>query len=91
MQVYYAPAFLRLFNKLDPPVRAGVKTTVSKIIDLYGTGNKSVGLGIKHLRGDLWEARSGLNIRVVYSMSGDQIRFLLAGSHNDVKSFLKHA
>lgn len=91
MQVYYAPAFLRLLNKLAPPVRAGVKTTVSKVIDLCETGRRSVGLGIKHLRGDLWEARSGIKIRVVYSMSEDEIRFLLAGSHDDVKNFLKHA
>lgn len=90
MQVCYAPAFLRLFNKLDSPVKEGVKVTISKVIDLYETGNKSVGLGIKHLRGDLWEARSGLKIRVVYSMSEDEIRFLLAGSHDDVKNFLKH-
>lgn len=90
MQVHYAPAFLHLFNKLDPPVKAGVKAAVSKVIGLYETGKKSAGLGIKHLRGDLWEARAGLKIRVVYSISEDEIRFLLAGSHDDVKDFLKH-
>lgn len=90
MQVYYTPAFLRLLKKLDPHMRTGVKAAVSKVIDLYETGQKSVGLGINRLRGDLWEARSGLKIRVVYSLSEDELRFLLAGSHDDLKNFLNH-
>jgi mRNA-degrading endonuclease RelE of RelBE toxin-antitoxin system len=91
VQVYYTPAFLRLFSKLGDPVKMAVKDTVSQVIDLYETGDKSVGLGIKRLRGDLWEARSGLKIRVVYSMNEDEVRFLLAGTHDDVRKFLKRA
>ena len=91
MRVSYAPAFLRVFDKLDPPVKRGVKAVTGKVIDFYQTGSASAGLGIKHLRRDLWEARSGLKIRAVYSLSKSEIRFLVAGTHDDVKRFLKHA
>ena len=91
MQVYFAPAFLRTIKRLDPPIKRDVKTTIDKVIDLYESGDKSGGLGIKHLRGDLWEARSGIRIRIVYGLDRNAIRFLLAGSHDDVKNFLKHA
>ena len=89
MQVSYAPAFLRLLGKLDPPVKASVKHAVGKVIDFYEGGRKGTGLGVKRLRGDLWEARAGLRIRVIYSLSGDQLHFILAGSHDDVRNFLR--
>ena len=89
MRVSYAPAFLRLLDKLDPSVKESVKQAVGKVIDFYEETGKSGGLGIKRLRGDLWEARAGLRIRVVYSLSGDKLRFILAGNHDDVRSFLR--
>lgn len=89
MEVSYAPAFLRLRGKLDPPIKDSVKRAVGKVIDFYEKGRKGVGLGVKQLRGNLWEARAGLRVRVVYSLSGDQLRFILAGNHDDVRKFLR--
>ena len=91
MKVYFAPAFLRAFKKLDPPVKRNVKSTISKIIDLYESGKKSAGLGVKQLRGIIWEARSGLKIRVVFTLKGDTLTFVLAANHDEVKKYLKNA
>ena len=67
-----------------------MKDAVNEVIDFYNReGRGTKGLGIKHLRGALWEARAGIQIRVVYDLSADQITFILAGSHDDVKNFLK--
>ena len=89
MEVNFAPAFLRITKKLDPHIKDNVKAAVSDVISFYESGEKTKGLGIKHLRGTLWEARSGLQMRVVFDLSGKQLTFILAGSHNDVKNFLK--
>ena len=89
MQVSYAPAFLRLLGKLDAPVKASVKQAVGRVIDFYEGGNKATGLGVKRLRGNLWEARAGLHVRILYSLSSDRLRFILAGNHDDVPQFLK--
>ena len=89
MEVYFAPSFLRITKKLDPHIKDNIKATIEDVIDFYESGEKTKGLGIKHLRGTLWEARSGLQLRVVFDLSGNQMTFVLAGTHDDVKNFLK--
>ncbi len=89
MDISYSPSLLRVFKKLDPHIKDEVKETIGKIIDAYTLGAKTPGLGLKHLRGPIWEARAGIKIRVLYSLSGEKLRFVLAGSHDDVKNYLK--
>ena len=90
MEIHYASSFLRVYKKLIVPVKEGVKATTKDIINYYATGHKTLGLGIRHLQGDIWEGRTGLSVRIIYSLAGNRIRFLLAGTHNDVHNFLKH-
>ena len=91
MKVYFSPTFLKIVKKLDPSVKRNVKSTISKVIDLYESDRKTPGLGIKQLRGIVWEARSGIRIRVVFTLSRGTLTFVLAGNHDDVKRYLKNA
>lgn len=88
MRVSFAPAFLKQLRKLDPQVKEGAKDAAGKVMDFYESGNKPPGLGVKRLQRDVWEARAGLKIRILYSLSGDELRFILAGTHDDVRKFL---
>ena len=89
MEIEYAPSFLRVYKKLDSPIKEGVKETANRIIDYYTTGHKTLGLGIRDLTKDIWEARSGLKIRVIFWLGSNRIKFLLAGTHDDVRRFLR--
>ena len=51
MEVVFAPAFLRILKKFDPPVKEGVKAAVVAVTDYYETGQKTPGLGLTQLRG----------------------------------------
>lgn len=88
MRVVFTPSFLKQLSKLDPPVKENAKEAAGKVIDFYERDIKSSGLGIKRLRGDVWEARAGLRIRILYLLSGDELRFVLAGTHDAVKRYL---
>lgn len=88
MRISFAPAFLKALDKLDPHVKAGAKEATGKVIDFYELRRKAPGLGVKLLRGRIWEARAGLKIRVLYILKDDELRFVLAGSHDDVRKFL---
>ena len=90
MDIEYASSFLRIYKKLDKPVKDGVKEATQRIIDYYTTGHKTLGLGIRNLQGDIWEGRSGLQVRVIYWLGSSRIKFVLAGTHKDVRNFLKH-
>lgn len=88
MRVSFAPAFLKQLTKLDPKVKESTKETTEKIIDFYEFQAKAAGLGVKRLRGDIWEARAGLKMRVLYLLNEGGLRFVLAGTHDDVRKFL---
>ena len=45
-------------------------------------------LGMKRLRENFWEIRSGLADRIIFYREKDTIEFILAGNHNDIKRFL---
>lgn len=49
----------------------------------------SQGLGLKKLRGHIWEVRSHLQDRVLFSWKGNLAVFLAAGAHEDIKRGLK--
>lgn len=89
MRVSFAPAFLKQLGKLDPQVKEHAKAATEMVIGFYERNGKLPGLGVKRLRGNIWEARAGLRIRVIYLLSGDELRFVLAGTHEDVRRFLR--
>ena len=91
MRVTFAPAFIKVLGKLDPQVKESVKVATGKAIDFYERRSKAPGLGVKRLRGNIWEARAGLSIRILYLLDGDELRFVLAGTHEDVKRFMLRA
>jgi hypothetical protein len=86
--VSFAPAFLKQLQKLDPQAKDAAKQATGKVIDFYEARSKVPGLGVKRLRGPVWEARAGLKIRVLYLLEGDGLRFILAGTHDDVRKYL---
>lgn len=88
MRVSFAPAFHKQLGKLDPSVKESAKAAAARVIDFYERGMRAPGLGVKRLRGDLWEARAGLRVRVLYLLAGDELRFILAGTHDDAKRYL---
>jgi len=89
VEIEYASSFLRIYKKLHKPDQDGIKETTGHIIDYYVTGQKTLGLGIRQLRGDIWEGRQGIKRRIVYHLGEDRLNFLLAGSHDDIQNFLR--
>jgi len=89
MRFEFKTSFKRSLKTLSKKDQIRVKSAVGKIIDFYTTGERTPGLGIAHLRGDFWEARSGLKERLLYRWQKDLIEFVLAGNHNDIKRYLR--
>ena len=90
MRFEFKPSFGRSLKHLHPREQAGAKEAADKLTDFYATGEKTPGLGIGHLRGPFWEARAGLRVRLLFRRQKDLVEFVLAGSHDDVRRFLKH-
>jgi len=74
MRISFAPAFLKALDKLDPQVKVSAKEAAAKVIDFYERRSKAPGLGVNRLR--------------LYLHTDDELRFVLAGTHDDVKKYL---
>jgi len=83
-------SFKRTFKKLQFEKQEKALDAIQALIGFYESGGKTEGLGLKHLREDIWEIRSSLKDRILLSFSNDSITFLIVGNHNEIKNFIKN-
>lgn len=88
MEFAYASYFNKRFKKLHPDDQAKVKNAIASLFDYFDRKNPlPAGLGLKNLRGDLWEIRVGIRTRIIFELS-DKIIFWLVGSHDEISRFI---
>ena len=82
-------SFKRIFRKLPEERQDQVLEAIQALINFYESGTKVGGLGLKRLRDDIWEIRSSLKDRILFSFNEDIVTFIIVGNHNDVRRYLK--
>ena len=83
------PAFDRTVRRLPSDRKTRVKGATQQLVIFFETRQQPQGLGLKRLRGDFWEIRSGLGDRVMFRLSGDVVEFIIAGNHDEIRRFLR--
>lgn len=89
MRYAYQPSFLETTRHLSKGPAAKLLKAIEKFQHATGNHQWPPGLRITHLRAEYFEFRVDLHQRVVYHRSGELIRYVLDGSHDDVRRFLK--
>ena len=90
MHYYYAPRFERDYRKLDRKEQEAVDEAIGTLLRYLSREIELPhGLGLKRLIHDYWEIRTSLKTRVVFE-SNVPVGFLLVGSHDDVRRFIKN-
>jgi mRNA-degrading endonuclease RelE of RelBE toxin-antitoxin system len=90
MRFEFKPSFDRSVKSLSPPVKQEIKEICLYLIDvLSGEKDLSRGLGLKNVQKNYWEIRKGLKLRILFRWRADHIDFILAGTHDDIRQFLK--
>ena len=91
MRFEFKSFFERSVKSFSPSEKSDIKETAAQLIDVLSKDRQiHQGLGLKRLRGDFWELRKGIKVRILFRWGGDLIEFVLAGNHDDVKRFLKN-
>jgi len=90
MRFEFKPSFDRSIKCLDPHRKEKVKNAVAATIDFFESHVKPEGLGLKRLKGDYWEIRVDIKERVIFRFSDDLVEFIIAGTHDEIKNFLKN-
>jgi hypothetical protein len=89
MQYAYHPSFLHATRRLAPHQARALLTAIEKFQRAIEITQWPHGLGITHLRDQYFEFRVDRHTRVVYRRSPGLIQYLLYGSHDDLRRFLK--
>ncbi|MFA5275481.1 MAG: hypothetical protein WC417_01120 [Candidatus Omnitrophota bacterium] len=90
MRFEFKPSFEHSLKVLHPKAREQVKNSCLKTIDILSQDRFiHKGIGLKRLKGDYWEVRQGIKQRLIFRWNKDLVEFILAGSHEDVKRYLR--
>ena len=89
MRYRLTPAYERCFKALPEERRERVRKALRMLTALFETGEMPVGLGLKQLARGIWEVRAGLGERILFVKNADLVEFVLIGSHDEIRRFLK--
>ncbi|MCX6900513.1 MAG: hypothetical protein NT105_17680 [Verrucomicrobia bacterium] len=75
---------------LGKPERVAIGAAIIELQDAFGTPHLHRGLGVRKLVGDYFEARVGLDQRLVFKNERDALVLLFVGDHHAVRTFLRN-
>lgn len=79
------------FRKSIPDGHAAdVVATLTAMRDGFGNPHVHSGLGIRKLRGNIFECRTGLGLRLVFAARKGTLTFDFAGNHDAIRAYLKN-
>ncbi|MBI4064459.1 MAG: hypothetical protein HY401_09200 [Elusimicrobia bacterium] len=86
------PSFFRSLKAVRQPKRLdAIEKALATLIGCFDNRTPPpAGLGLKQLKANIWEVRSTLRDRIIFSWIKNSIRFLLVGSHDEIRRFLKN-
>ncbi len=82
------PAVAELAD-LPAAERAEVTARLGEVAQAFGNPHKHAGLGLRKLKGHVYEFRASRALRVVFLWRDGAIWIEAIGNHEDVKRFLK--
>ena len=83
------PSFERSLKKLSPQAKEKIKQILERFNHFLVTGILSKGLGFKKINKDKYELRVDIRLRIIIKVEREVIYFVLVGTHNDIKKYLR--
>lgn len=90
MQYRRQNSFDRTYRKLSDEEREGVEQALTRLVRALDYGERSEGLGLKKLERDFWEIRAGLSIRILFKLEKGLVTFVIVGTHDALRRYLRH-
>ena len=89
MRYAYQPSFLETTSRLSKGQSVKLLNAIQRFQLAIESRQWSHGLGMTHLRGDYFEFRVDIHMRVVYRRAEELVPYALYGTHDQVRRFLK--
>ena len=89
LRIELSPEFRNAIRKLTKSKRRQIGQVLNSIQDGFGKPHLHSGLGVRRLRGNYFECRAGLKLRLVFRGERGVLTFTAAGDHDEVRKLLK--
>jgi mRNA-degrading endonuclease YafQ of YafQ-DinJ toxin-antitoxin module len=86
---FLSERFRQVVRAYPKPVRVEIGQAIDRVQIALGHPHQHTGLGIRKLVKNYFEVRVGLDLRLVFKVESDSITFTFAGTHDEVRRFLK--
>lgn len=88
-EIFLGERFRQIVRAYPKPVRSEIGQAIDRLETALGQPHQHAGLGIRKLVKNYFEMRVGLDLRLVFKLDSDSITFAFAGTHDEVRRFLK--
>jgi mRNA-degrading endonuclease YafQ of YafQ-DinJ toxin-antitoxin module len=88
-EIYFSERFRAVVREYPKPVRIEVGKAIDLLQLSLGHPHQYTGLSIRKLVRNYFEMRAGLGLRLIFKVESDLIVFAFAGTHDEVRRFLK--
>jgi len=92
MRYRYTPAYIRSIKTIKDKKRlAAIHKAVENFQEIVEKStHPPAGLGLKRLRGNIWEFRAAIKDRILIRWTKDFIEYGIVGTHDEIRNYLKH-
>lgn len=88
IQLHYFRSFDDSIEDLQPKDRKRVCRAIDQLIAYFSGGSKTLGLGLRKLKGSYWEIRVSIALRVLFIFEKEDIYIITVGNHDDIRRYL---
>jgi len=86
--IFRRSSFDRAYSRLTHQERQRVNLAVDRLEKSFGHPHEHGGLGIRSI-GHFFECRAGLQIRVLFVVTGGDLILVTVGSHDAIRAYIK--
>jgi len=89
MEFEFSSHFDRQFKKLDKPTQEKARGAIESLLKYLDRKSPLLpGLGMKNFKSNYWEIRVDIRTRIIFELT-NRLGFLLIGSHDEIRRFMK--
>jgi len=88
-EIFLSERFRQGVRAYPKPVRIEIGRAIDRLQGALGHPHQHAGLDVRKLVKNYFEMRVGLDLRLVFKIQTDSITFTFAGTHDEVRRFLK--
>jgi mRNA-degrading endonuclease RelE of RelBE toxin-antitoxin system len=89
LRVELTPELKVAIRRLPKSQRKQIGEVITAVRDGFGAPHLHSGLGIRRLRGSLFECRVGLKVRLVFDVEPGVLSFTDIGAHDQIRKIIR--